>query len=72
MTATKTAVLFYKDAQVKFTQMAVPQTMREYCEVFVPPTSVLLEAPPSKEIQIYKKYFYLKTEIFDYALYEEK
>ena len=67
MATTKTAVLFYRDGQVKFTQMAVPQTMREYCEVFVPPTSVLL-----KEIQIYKKYFYLKTEIFDYALYEEK
>ena len=69
----KLAVLFYRDGQVKFTNICVDSELNYYQETFMPPNIYqhINEKDEVKEIPIYTRNFIRQGDIFGYTIYQE-
>lgn len=66
----RTALLFYKDGQVKFTGRVVPVEQYLYREAFTP--NSVYHGMPEENTEIYYREFQKKCDIFKYTIYEER
>ena len=69
----RTAILFYRDGQVKFTNVVVENHLRYYQEAFVPPLSYqdVDEKEKVKNSPFYTHDFVRQGDVFGYAIYKE-